>query len=76
MEDKIEDEISTLFIFPCVNKQQLHFIYSQSASNLSFDEFYNLYREIVKCKNKNKDSHGYMMVNVIDGGETIACANQ
>ena len=76
LKPHVKNEISTLFIFPCFNKQQLHFIYSQSASNLSFDEFYNLYREIVKCKNKNKDSHGYMMVNVIDGGETIACANQ
>lgn len=73
LKPHVKNEISTLFIFPCFNKQQLHFIYSQSASNLSFDEFYNLYREIVKCKNNNKDSHGYMMVNVIDGGDTMIC---
>ena len=93
LKPHVKNEISTLFIFPCFNKQQLHFIYSQSARNLSFDEFYNMYREIVKCKNsladkdnlvsgthrsfalcdKNKDSHGYMMVNVIDGGDTMIC---
>ena len=56
-----------------INNNYISYILIQSASNLSFDEFYNMYREIVKCKNKNKDSHGYMMVNVIDGGDTMIC---
>lgn len=71
LKPHVKNEITTLFIFPCFNKQQLHFIYSQSASNLSFDEFYDMYREIVRCKNKNKDSYCYLMVNVVDGGDTF-----
>ena len=67
----IKNEITTLFIFPCFNKQQLHFIYSQSASNLDFDEFYDLYREMVQYKNIKPDSHPFMYVQVIEGGETF-----
>ena len=70
LKPHIKNEITTLFIFPCFNKQQLHFIYSQSASNLTFDEFYNFYREMVKYKNNYPDSHPYMIIEVSDGGET------
>ena len=66
----IKNEISTLFIFSCFNKQQLHFIYSQSASNLDFEEFYNLYRQLTYIKNNNQCSHPYMVVQVSEGGET------
>lgn len=66
----VKNEITTLFIFPCFNKQQLHFIYSQSASNLSFDEFYEMCREMTYYKNKFPESHPYLIVQVIDGGET------
>ena len=66
----IKNEISTLFIFSCFNKQQLHFIYSQSASNLDFNEFYNLYRQLSYIKNNNQLSHPYMVVQVSEGGET------
>ena len=66
----IKNEITTLFIFPCFNKQQLHFIYSQSASNLDFDEFYELYRQMLEWKNIYPDSHPYMIINVTLGGET------
>ena len=67
----IKNEITTFFIFPCFNKQQLRFIYSQSASNLDFDEFYNLYREILSNKNINPDSHPYMIINCTEGGDTF-----
>ena len=66
----IKNEITTLFIFPCFNKQQLHFIYSQSASNLDFDEFYALYQRLLSIKNIKPDSHPYMYVNVTEGGVT------
>lgn len=66
----VKNEITTLFIFPCFNKQQLHFIYSQSASELDFDEFYEFYRKMVSMKNNNPDSHPYMIVQCIEGGET------
>ena len=74
LKPHIKNEITTLFIFPCFNKQQLHFIYSQSASNLEFDEFYDKYREMLEYKNINPDSHPYMIVQVTSGGDTsIVC---
>ena len=66
----VKNEITTLFIFPCFNRQQLRFIYGQSASNLEFEEFYDRYRDMVAYKNNNPDSHPYMVVQVTDGGET------
>lgn len=66
----VKNEITTLFIFPCFNKQQLHFIYSQSACNLSFDEFYDFYRQMVEYKNKCPSSHPYMVIQVTEGGDT------
>ena len=69
----VKNEITTLFIFPCYNKQQLRYIYSQSASNLDFDEFYKMYSEMVRYKNINSDSHPYMVVQVTTGGETSIC---
>ena len=73
LKPHVKNEITTLFIFSCFNKQQLHFIYSQSASNLDFDEFYDLYREMVRCKNNNPDAYPYMIVQVVDGGDTSIC---
>ena len=70
LKPHVKNEISTLFIFPCFNKQQLHYIYSQSASNLAFDEFYEMYSKILKRKTENKECHPYMLVNVVDGGDT------
>ena len=70
LKPHVKNEITTLFIFSCFNKQQLHFIYSQSASNLDFDEFYDMYREMVRCKNNNPDSYPYLVINVTEGGET------
>ena len=67
----VKNEITTLFIFPCFNRQQLHFIYSQSASNLEFDEFYRLYQQMVQYKNNNPEAHPYMLINVTEGGDTF-----
>ena len=55
----VKNEITTLFIFPCYNK-----------SNLDFDDFYKMYSEMVRYKNINPDSHPYMVVQVISGGDT------
>ena len=84
LKPHVKNEITTLFIFSCFNKQQLHFIYSQSASNLDFEEFYNMYREMarmrethsenaVRCKNNNPNAYPYMCIQVLDGGETSIC---
>ena len=73
LKPHVKNEISTLFIFSCFNKQQLHFIYSQSASNLDFEEFYALYREMVNCKNNNPDCYPYLVIQVSDGGDTSIC---
>ena len=70
LKPHVKNEISTLFIFPCFNKQQLRFIYSQSASNLSFDEFYQLYSKILRRKTDDNESHPYMIIQVTEGGDT------
>lgn len=72
LKSHIKNEISTLFIFPCFNKQQLHYIYSQSATNLDFDEFYAEYCKIMQIKTKYPNSHPYLVIQVADGGETFA----
>lgn len=61
----IKNEITTLMIFPCFNNQQLHYIYSQSASNLSYEEFSSLYKTVRDKKRQ------YLIVQVTDGGETF-----
>ena len=66
----VKNEITTLFIFPCYNKQQLRYIYSQSASNLDFDEFYKMYSEMTHKVNTDPNTHPYMVVQVRDGGDT------
>lgn len=70
LKPHVKNEISTLFIFPCFNKQQLRYIYSQSASNLSFDEFYEMYSKILKRKTEDCESHPYMIIQVTEGGDT------
>ncbi len=70
LKPHIKNEISTLYIFPCFNKQQLRYIYSQSATNRNFDEFYSLYYSMMEYKNKNPQSHPYLVIQVVDGGET------
>jgi len=70
LKPHIKNEITTLFIFPCFNRQQLHYIYSQSASNMDFDEFYNEYSKILRYKSYNDSSHPYLVVQVHSGGDT------
>ena len=72
LKPHIKNEISTLFIFPCFNKQQLHYIYSQSATNLDFDQFFAEYYKIMQIKTKHPNSHPYLVIQVADGGETFA----
>lgn len=71
LKPHIKNEITTLFIFPCFNKQHLWYIYSKSASNLCFDDFYEKYENIMSLKNEYPDSHPYLVIQVIDGGETF-----
>ena len=70
LKPHIKNEISTLFIFAGFNRQQLSYIYSQSASNLSTKEFQQMYQELQNIKNNNPDKHPYIIVDVI-GGETF-----
>jgi len=72
LKPHIKNEITTLFIFPCFNRQQLHFIYSQSASNMDFDEFYNEYTKILRYKSYDNSSHPYLVVQVHSGGDTYS----
>lgn len=71
LKPHIKNEITTLMIFPCFNKQQLRYIYSQSASNLCFDDFYEKYENIMSLKTEYPDTHPYLVIQVIDGGETF-----
>lgn len=71
LKPHIKNEITTLFIFPCFNRQQLRYIYSQSASNLEFDEFYKYYQDMLNMKNINPDSHPYMVIHCVSGGDTF-----
>lgn len=72
LKPHIKNEISTLFIFPCFNKQQLHYIYSQSATNKDFDEFFAEYYKIMQIKTELPNSHPYLVIQVADGGDTFA----
>ncbi len=67
----IKNEITTLYLFPGFNKQQLRYIYSQSASNLDFKEFYGIYSQLTVKQKNDPDSHPILIVQVIDGGETF-----
>lgn len=66
----IKNEITTLFIFPSFNNRQVQYIYSQSASNLSSKEFYEMYAYANDLKNKDPSKHPYILVQVTDGGDT------
>lgn len=62
LKPHIKNEITTLMIFPCFNHQQLRYIYSQSSSNLTYEEFQHLYQQLYERQ--------YLIVQVSDGGET------
>jgi hypothetical protein len=64
----VKNEISTLIIFTGFNRTQLRFIYSQSAANISFDEFFNLYQRLTRVK-QEAFSFPYLVVDVADGGD-------
>ena len=67
----IKNEITTLYIFPGFNKQQMRYIYSQSASNLDFNDFYSIYKDVCELRKKNPDEHPILIVQVTEGGDTI-----
>lgn len=71
LKPHVKNEITTLFIFPSFNRQQVNYIYSQSASNLSLHEFQQLYSQLCHTKNNNQQSHPYIVVQVTEGGDTI-----
>ena len=66
----IKNEITTLYIFPGFNKQQVRYIYSQSASNLDFEDFYKVYQEVNTNKRKHPEEHPLLIVQCTEGGET------
>ena len=66
----IKNEISCLYVFSGFNANQLYHIYYQSASNLSYNEFKELYGKLSDIKRFNVDKYPYLLVDVIDGGET------
>ena len=67
----IKNEITTLWIFPGFNKQQMRYIYSQSASNLDFEDFYTSNKDLGTMKKQHPEEHPIMIVQVTDGGDTI-----
>ena len=67
----IKNEITTLFMFPGFNKQQIRYIYGQSASNLDFEDFFAIYKRLGDLKRQHPDEHPIMIVQVTDGGETF-----
>ena len=70
LKPHVKNEITSLFIFPCFNDQQLRYIYSQAASCLSWEDFYFLYKTMVDYKRINPESYPALCVQTTDGGET------
>ena len=66
----VKNEITTLYIFPSFNRQQVNYIYSQAGSSLSPDEFKEMYSQLCTMKASNPSSHPCMVVQVTSGGET------
>ena len=66
----IKNEITTLYLFPGFNRQQLRYIYGQAATMLDFDAFYDAFQKLTKRKQKFPDSHPFILVQVTEGGMT------
>ena len=66
----IKNEITTIYIFPGFNKQQVRYIYSQSSSCLDFEDFYKVYQDVNKNKREHPDEHPLLIVQCTEGGET------
>lgn len=71
----IKSEISCLYVFPGFNSRELSYIYSQSASSLSSDEFRNEYYRLNNIKRYNVSKYPYILVDVVDGGKTKIIEN-
>ena len=76
LKPHVKNEITSLFIFPCFNDQQLRYIYSQAASNLSWEDFNYYYKLMVDYKRRHPDSYPALCVQVTDGGETNIIGGQ
>lgn len=70
MYNHVKNEISSLIIFPFFNNQQLYHIYTQSSSNLPYDEFKKLYYKLNDYKKFNQDKYVHLLVDTI-AGETL-----
>ena len=70
LKPHIKNEITTLYLFPGFNKQQLRYIYSQSASSLDFEQFYESYQELCLLKQEHPDEHPVMIIHCSSGGDT------
>ena len=70
LKPHIKNEITTLYIFPGFNKQQLRYIYSQSASSLDFEQFYDAYKQLCQLKQEHPDEHPVMIIQCSSGGDT------
>ena len=70
LKPHVKNEITTLYLFPGFNKQQMRYIYSQAASNLEFDTFYEWYKELNKLKRQNPEEYPFIVIQVTDGGNT------
>ena len=70
LKPHVKNEITTLYLFPGFNKQQMRYIYTQSASNLDFDTFYQAYTKLNAMKKSNPDEHPFMIIQCTEGGET------
>ena len=66
----IKNEITTIYIFPGFNKQQVRYIYSQSSSYLDFEDFYKVYQDVNTNKRKHPEEHPLLIVQCTEGGET------
>ena len=67
IKQHIKNEITTLMTFQCFNNQQLHYTYSQSASNLTYEEFtyvvqFASYRYLSRVFICSKKSNNFMFV--------------
>ena len=71
LKPHVKNEITTLYLFPGFNKQQMRYIYSQAGTNLEFETFYKYYKEMTMMKKQHPDEYPFMLVQVTGGGETF-----
>ena len=70
LKPHIKNEISTLYLLPGFNKQQLRYIYSQAASNLDFEDFFDAFQQLNEMKHEHPDEHPMIVIQCSSGGDT------